>query len=160
MAYCSGVKSSPAKASATTAVQICAKRRARARGARWMGVPPAQVTTGKRRSDLLADPGIGRVLILMIIKLIMNMIVNPCRRLSPRLSRQARTTSSSGWQLDLNVQVSVDLGALAGMEHDRRGFLLDDSRSFEPRTRTQRVAPEDRHACGLGCAEVGLPIRG
>src|SRR5439155_19634173 len=42
------------------------------------GVPPAQVTTGQRRSDLLADPGIGRMLILMIIRLIMNMIVNPC----------------------------------------------------------------------------------
>ena len=54
-----------------------------------------------------------------------------------------------------NVQVAVDFGALAGIEHRGRGLFLDHGRSVDDCAGSERRAAEHRHLDRVGRTEIG-----
>src|SRR3954464_6912989 len=76
---------------------------------------------------------------------------------SRRASEFGSPPMSSGLHLDLDVQVVVDTRTLSRIEHDGRRLLLDDSRPFDARARSQVAPAPNRDLAGVGRIEIGLP---
>src|SRR5262245_57844861 len=59
--------------------------------------------------------------------------------------------------LDLDIAVTVDRRALTGIEHGRRGLLLDDCRALEAQARGQLLPPPHRNLDFGMASQAGSP---